>query len=164
MKDIFDLFNIINKEKIIFEEVNFKNNIDGIYYKDYDLDPIIGINNKIVSKHYKYKSILAEELGHHFTTVGDLTAECITYSDKIFRSKQELKAKRWAANYLITDYEFKEALLYPNNNINSLAEYFDVTEELIHIKIMNIKINDKTYIDFKNIFKNNYFKYDSCNI
>ena len=90
MKNINDIYNLIEEENIILEEVNFKqSNIEGIYFKVPGLSPTIGINKNIVTDTRKYISVLAEELGHHFTSIGDLSAECVTYTQKINKSKQE---------------------------------------------------------------------------
>lgn len=164
MKSINDVLNFIKREKIIVEEVSFKNRIDGIYFKEAGLSPIIGINKNLVHNKKKYLSVLAEELGHHFTTSRDLTAECVTYADKLIRNKEELKAKRWAANYLITDKEFASALWSKCKNIYEMAEYFNVSEEIIKIKIMNIEYNEILYSSLRSYLKSNFFKYDACNI
>lgn len=41
------------------------------------MNPIIGIHKKLLADTRKYISVLAEELGHHFTSSGNLTSECI---------------------------------------------------------------------------------------
>lgn len=164
MITINDLYKIIDKENIILEEVSFKNNIDGIYFKVLGLEPTIGINKKILSNSDKYLSTIAEELGHHFTTIGDLTVECFTYSDKLLRNKQEFKARRWAANFLISDEELQLALQYPFSNMASLCEHFNVTEEIIRMKILTLSFNDIKLKKFKEEFKIHDTQYDSCDI
>lgn len=164
MKTINDIYKIIDKEHIILEEVPFKNNFDGIYFKVPGLEPAIGINAKIVGNSKKYLSTLTEELGHHFTTIGDLTSECFTYSDKLIRSKKEFKARRWAANFLISDEELQLALQYPFTNISSLCDHFNVTEEIIQMKILTLSFDDIKLKNFKEEFKKHDIQYQSCNI
>lgn len=165
MRNINDIFNIITKENIIFEEVKFKNGIEGIYFKIPGLNPTIGIKDAIVNDNSKkYISVLAEELGHHFTTLGDLTAECFVYSDKIYRSKQERKARMWAANYLISDSEFVQALHTCKSTVEDMSEHFNVTEEIIKYKILSISLNELKYMQIRKNFKCMDIQYNSCAI
>lgn len=86
------------------------------------------------------------------------------YSDKILKDKNELKAKTWASNFLITDKEFVQAL---NNCIVSkyeMAEYFNVTEEIINYKISSIISNEDKYMNIRKNFMLKEIQYNSCNI
>ena len=164
MRTINDLYKIIDNENIILEEVNFKNNIEGIYFKVPELNPTIGINKSIVGNSKKYISVLAEELGHHFTTTGDLTAECITYSEKLMKNKEEFKARRWASDFLIVDCELQAALQYPVNNLDTLSDYFNVSIEILQMKILTLSYNEIKFKNFKEEFKSHDLQYQSCNI
>lgn len=94
MKILSKIYSLIEDENIELEEVYFKSsNIEGIYFKVSGMNPIIGINKELLTDTRKYISVLAEELGHHLTSSGDLTSECITYADKLNKSKQEKKAR-----------------------------------------------------------------------
>ncbi|NLK94696.1 MAG: ImmA/IrrE family metallo-endopeptidase [Clostridiales bacterium] len=161
MKNLNDIFKIINTEKIAIEEVEFKNNIDGIYLKIPDLDPIIGIRSSIVNDNKKYISTLAEELGHHFTSIGNLTSECFTYSNRIIRTKQEYKARKWAANFLINTDDIILALSNSITSINELSDYFSVSSELIEIKIKSLQ-QDKSSAILLNCIKDNEILYNQC--
>ncbi len=143
MKILSDIYSLIEDENIELEEFYFKSsNIEGIYFKVSGINPIIEIHKKLLADTRKYISVLAEELGHHFTSSGNLTSECITYSDKINRSKQENKARMWAANYLISDEEIIEALLHISGTLSGLALHFNVTEEIIKYKLLSIYLID----------------------
>jgi len=161
LKNLNDIFKIINTEKIAIEEVEFKNNIDGIYLKIPDLDPIIGIRSSIVNDNKKYISTLAEELGHHFTSIGNLTSECFTYSNRIIRTKQEYKARKWAANFLINTDDIILALSNSITSINELSDYFSVSSELIEIKIKSLQ-QDKSSAILLNCIKDNEILYNQC--
>ena len=86
----------------------------------------IAINKKLVTNKEK-KCILAEELGHYHKTVGNITDQ-----SKINNRKQEIIARRWgyekliSIDYLITCY--KKGI--PNKY--EIAEFFDVTEEFLN--------------------------------
>lgn len=165
MKNLTDIYNLIEKENIILDEINFKqNNIEGIYFKVPGLSPTIGINKNIVSDTRKYISILAEELGHHFTSIGDLSAECITYTQKINKSRQEKRARIWAANYLISDKEINGAILQNIGNIYDLAIHFNVTEEIIKYKLLSIYLKEDKYNNIKLSIKDKEVTYDCCNL
>lgn len=165
MKNIIDIYSLIEKENIILEEVNFKqSNIEGIYFKVPGLSPTIGIHKNIVSDTKKYISILAEELGHHFTSIGDLSAECITYTQKLNRSRQERRARMWAANYLISDEEINVAILQNICSIYALSIHFNVTAEIIKYKLLSIYLKEDKYNNIKISIRNKEVAYDCCNL
>ncbi|MDQ0149160.1 ImmA/IrrE family metallo-endopeptidase [Eubacterium multiforme] len=165
MKSLTDIYNLIEKENLILEEVNFKEpNIEGIYFKVPGLSPTIGIHKNIVHNTKKYISVLAEELGHHFTSIGDLTAECVTYAQKLNRSKQELRARRFAANYLISDDEIIGAILQNINTIYGLSSYFNVTEEIIKYKLLSIYLKEGKYTNSILAIMTKEVVYDCCNL
>ncbi|MBN1042548.1 ImmA/IrrE family metallo-endopeptidase [Clostridium botulinum] len=165
MKKLFNIFNIIEKENIILEEINLTSAIsDGIYIKLPHIPPTIGINKSIVNNSKKYISTLSEELGHHFTTVGNLVEESRSYSHKLIKNKKELKARLWAANFLISDKEFIQALNNCIISIHEMAEYFNVSEEIISYKIYSIILDEPKYISIRNEFKKREVPYNSCKI
>ncbi|MCI9591616.1 MAG: ImmA/IrrE family metallo-endopeptidase [Lachnospiraceae bacterium] len=69
---------------------------------------------------------LAEELGHHYTTVGNI----LDQSDSGNR-KQELKARTWAYNELVGLDGIVSAYKHGYNELPEMAEYLDVTEEFL---------------------------------
>lgn len=100
MKDIKEIYEIIEKENIIYEERNLSNlKSKGIYLKIHEIAPIIAIDNSIINNTSIYISILSEELGHHFTTYGNLLEPSKSYVDKLIKHKKENIAKKWAANF-----------------------------------------------------------------
>lgn len=85
MINLKDIFKIIYKEKIILEEIN-SSTLDGIYVKCPDVAPIIGVRAGLdTNNSKKYISILSEELGHYFTTYGNLTCTRKNYLEKLNR-------------------------------------------------------------------------------
>ncbi|MCX0376159.1 ImmA/IrrE family metallo-endopeptidase [Clostridium perfringens] len=165
MKSLSDIYSLIEDENIELEEVYFKSsNIEGIYFKVSGMNPIIGIHKKLLTDTRKYISVLAEELGHHFTSSGNLASECITYSDKINRSKQEKKARIWAANYLISDEEIIGALLHLSGTLNGLALHFNVTEEIIKYKLLSIYLKEDKFRISKSMIMEDEIIYNSCSV
>lgn len=113
MRKLNEIFKILERENIILEETNIQyNDTKGIYFNIPGIRPTIGITKSIVNDRCMYISILSEELGHHFTTSGDLTAKSTTYYERLEINKKELKAKLWAANFLISDEDFVQALYH----------------------------------------------------
>lgn len=165
MDKLNTIFNIIYKEKIMLEEFDFNNSgVKGIYYKESNLPTIIGIDKSIANNRILYKSVLSEELGHHFTSSGNLTKESNCYCDELFKVKKENLAKKWAANFLISDEEFINALNKCISTRFEMSDYFDVTDEILQYKISSI-VNDE--IKYKSIikdFKNKEVQYNACNV
>lgn len=70
--------------------------------------------------------VLAEELGHHYTTVGDIMDQTDTGN-----RKQELRARVWAYNRLIGLQGLIRAYEHRCANRYETAEYLGVTEEFL---------------------------------
>ena len=165
MKSLSDIYNLIEDENIELEEVYFKSyNIEGIYFKVSGMNPIIGIHKNLLADTRKYISVLAEELGHHFTSSGNLTSECITDSDKLNRSKQEKRARIWASNFLISDNEIIGAILQNINTIYGLSLHFNVTEEIVKYKLLSIYLKEDKFRISKLMIMEDEIIYNSCSV
>lgn len=127
------LLKMVDREGIDLIYTKFKPylNIQGIYYKDEGLPPIIGINDSITNDGILYTCVLAEELGHHFTTIGDLTAEYYSYSDRLVISKKETLAAKWATEFLLSVEELEQAQTQGFNSTYEVAESLGVTEDFL---------------------------------
>ncbi|HZJ76606.1 MAG TPA: ImmA/IrrE family metallo-endopeptidase [Oscillospiraceae bacterium] len=122
------LFDLAEKENIIVEYVDFSPTIQGIYYKADGCLPIIGINESIVSDKKLFTCVLAEELGHHFTSIGDSSAECYSLADRINLNKIELVALKWATEYLLPLDEIIDAVKKGIENMEKLSDFLGVTD------------------------------------
>ena len=159
-----DIFKLISREEIILEEIN-SSTLDGIYVKCPDTAPIIGVKAGLdTSNSKKYISTLCEELGHYFTTYGNLTCTRKTYLEKLNRDKKENSARSWAANFLISDRDFVNALNNCVVTYSDMAEYFNVTEEMVNIKVKSIVSDEDKYNYIKNNFKSKEIQYQACSI
>lgn len=101
----------------IIEEATFKSNSDGLINGD-----VIGINKKIRSNTER-ACVLAEELGHYHTSVGNI----LDLSDAKNR-KQELRASIWAYNSLIGLYGIISSYKAGCRSLHEMAVHLDVTE------------------------------------
>jgi Domain of unknown function (DUF955). len=124
------------KEGIDVEEFDFPPPLRGIYICQLDANAMaIGLDKNLDTIAEK-RSIMAEELGHHFTTVGQcISREFYNYSNRLQIDKAEYVALRWAANYLISDDDLLDALQEGLDDISSLAERFTVTPDIIKLRL-----------------------------
>lgn len=70
--------------------------------------------------------VLAEELGHHYTTVGNILDQADTGN-----RKQERRARLWAYDKLIGLHGIIDAFEHGCGNRYEIAEYLDVTESFL---------------------------------
>lgn len=80
------------------------------------------------------KCVLAEELGHYYTTVGDILDQT-----KEENRKQELRARIWAYNKLIGLRGIIDSCIHGCRSIHETAEYLDVTEEFLTEAVQHYK-------------------------
>lgn len=131
----FEMLKIAHEEGIKVEYWDFKPPLEGIYINSPGMPPIIGISKSLFESSPQFRCVLAEELGHHFTTVGDnLPQQCYHYRDRLTVSKAEYRALRWAAEYLIPKKQLQQTL-QSNNTLWDLAELFNVTEEMMEFRL-----------------------------
>lgn len=148
MGRIEDLHQLIENENIILDITeNLPENVDGIYLKSKDSFPIIGININIVQDKLKYSMVLAEELGHHFTSVGDSTVMFNSYRKRLQLDKSEITALKWATEYLLPIDKLKEAFLKMHyRQIDSITSELEVPHDflLARLKFLSHRFD---YID-----------------
>lgn len=100
-------------------DYNFQSDrIKGLY-----CDGMVAISNKIDTSVEK-ACVLAEEIGHYHTAVGDITDQ----SD-VENRKQELKGRLWAYNQQIGLIGLVNAYKQGCHSRHEAAEYLGVTEE-----------------------------------
>jgi len=102
---------------VLVEERYLQPRLKGLYG-----DNVIWINKRIQSPVEK-ACILAEELGHHHTTAGDILNQTT-----IANVKQEKLARRWAWEKLVTPEKLIEAYKEGCRTRFEIAEMLHVTE------------------------------------
>lgn len=70
--------------------------------------------------------VLAEELGHHHTTTGDILDQ-----NEIQNQKQERQARLWAFKKMVTIEKLISAFEVGCRNRYEIAEHIDVTEDFL---------------------------------
>ncbi len=108
---------------------------DGIYVIDYHFsspnikglyaDNTIAIN-KALSTQAERACILAEELGHHYTSAGNILDQ-----NDVANRKQEFRARVYGYNLLIGLRGIIQAYEAGCRNLYEIAEHLDVTEEYL---------------------------------
>ena len=120
-----------------YEELQDEACKDGIEIIDnhsFKSDRISGLycNNTIaLSKNLKNSTekacVLAEELGHHYTAVGEIIDQSSAEN-----RKQELRGRIWAYNNQVGLRGIIDAYLHNCQNLFETAEYLGVTEEFLN--------------------------------
>lgn len=130
------MLQLAEDEGIIVEYFDFTPPVRGIYCAGQDTPPVIGLDNSLIHDSPLLRCVLAEELGHHFTTVGSfMPRQCYNHSDRLHISKIEFKAMRWAVNYLMPDDDLLDAISSGLYEPWELAEHFNVIEEFARFRL-----------------------------
>ncbi|NLT94071.1 MAG: ImmA/IrrE family metallo-endopeptidase [Clostridia bacterium] len=113
---------LIEAEKECIEVVYLplKGKIKGLYY-----DKVIGLNKNLETTAEKC-CVLAEELGHYYTTAGNILDQ-----SKIENRKQERRARTLAYQKLVPLDKLVEAYKAGIRTKHELAEYLGVTERFL---------------------------------
>ncbi len=112
--------------------------IKGLY-----IDGVIGINSNLTSR-AEESCILAEELGHHYTSYGNI----LDQSDSVNR-KQELLARTWAYDKMIGLPGIISCFEHGCQNKYEMAEYLEVTEEFLDVTIERYRSKYGAYVCVK---------------
>ena len=105
------------EEEVVIEERNMRN--DGLY-----ADGFVWINGRLTSA--AKVCILAEEIGHHMTSVGDILDQ-----EDIDSYKQEHAARVWAYKKLLPIENIYCAAMQGYAEPWQMAEEFDLDEEFV---------------------------------
>lgn len=105
------------EEEVVIEERNMKN--DGLY-----ADGFVWINGRLTSA--AKTCVLAEEIGHHMTSIGDILDQ-----EDIDNCKQEHRARVWAYRKLLPLENIYAAAMQGYTEPWEMAEEFDLDEEFV---------------------------------
>lgn len=109
-------------------EKSMKFTIKGLYS-----DNVIWVNSRIPTSAEK-ACVLAEELGHHHTTVGDILNQKL-----LSNRKQEKRARNWAYEELVPLSAIVQAHKERICNRFELADHLGVTEDFLNAAINHYK-------------------------
>ena len=123
-------------ENIAVEYKRIKSAINGMYLHIPDCQPVIYLSLKLHSDYRLHRCVLAEELGHHFTSSGERTPKKHhSMQDRLSIDKCEYKALRWAANHMVPENDLLDVVSEGLFEIWELAEHFNVTEEMMRFRL-----------------------------
>jgi hypothetical protein len=124
------LFYLAQAEGIICRYVYLPVPFLGLYDARAGEPTLILLHETLKQKRCLLRCILAEELGHHFTSSGNLLA--FARSDKSFITlKQEKNAMWWAVQQLVPIKELISAVEDGLVLTHELADHFGVTERFM---------------------------------
>jgi len=130
------MLQLAEDEGIEVELFDFAPPVRGIYYVGEDAPPIIGLDSSLITDSPLLRCVLAEELGHHFTTSGCfMPRHFFNHSDRLHISKIEFKAMRWAVNHLMPENDLLDAIGSGLYEPWELAEHFNVTEDFAKFRL-----------------------------
>lgn len=126
---IDSLYHIIDTEKIRYHEKDLSSiNLKGLCFDDFIL------LDASIETAAERTCILAEEIGHYYMTTSNILDQTVLHNEK-----EELKARRWAADKLIDPIRFVEAFKIGVRNRWELSEFLGLTEEFIEESLLHLK-------------------------
>lgn len=122
------MFNALLRDALKVGVVTFERRMNGTT-KGLYADGVVWINKNLSTTAEKL-CILAEELGHHHTSTGDITDQRLAIN-----RKQELRARNWAYERLVPLSGIVEASLAGVKGRHEIAEFLEVTEDFLDAAI-----------------------------
>lgn len=101
--------------------------------------------HKQLSTQTEKACILAEELGHHYTSTGDI----LDQSDPAAR-KQEFHARLWGYNKMVGLHGIVSAYRNHCRNLSEMADYLDVTEPFLADCLESYRRKYGCYVELDN--------------
>jgi len=123
-----DLIRDSQNEKIDVIERPLKGNLKGLYYSN-----TIAVSSRLVTDAEK-SCILAEEIGHHYRTYGN-----ILNLENVRELKKEKIARNWAYEKLVSLNSLIEVFKLGIRSKHEIAEHLNVTEEFLEAAIKHYK-------------------------
>lgn len=127
------------KNGLKIKEKPLKHNLKGLYNNGRI------ILDKKLSNNQERKCILAEEIGHHYTTYGNIIDE-----NDISNKKQELFARKWAYKKLVGILDIINAFKIGVRNRYELAEYLNITEGFLQSALNYYEIKYENWYEIDN--------------
>jgi hypothetical protein len=135
-----EMIKLAEDNRVGIEYWNFEPPVEAIYYSVPGKRSIIGLSYTLLRNSAHLRTVFAEELGHHFTTVGqNVLKTFFHYTDKLLYSKEEYRAMKWAANYLMPETKIEHAIKKGLTETWQLKDYFCVDEEIVTFRLRMLK-------------------------
>lgn len=128
------LYTLIDQQGIAFDRYTFNDGVLGVYWRSSQLrHPVIVMNASLCPDTSLYRTVLAHELGHHFTASGN-TFHAFAHREHIVICRDEWRANAWAADFLIPTHLLMAANRSGLRLPHELAEHFQVMEWMVWCK------------------------------
>lgn len=108
----------------IIDDIQLPEHYKGLYVET-ENKKVILINSAVKDAAEK-RCVIAEELGHYYTSAGNILDQ-----RDIGNRKQEVRARSWAYEYLVPLAKIVQAYRDGVSGRHELAEYLNVTEEFL---------------------------------
>lgn len=166
MTKLESLYEIALYENIDIHFFNLKEiGLLGLNVSKENMPHMIFLDHSVKNDKNLHLYTLAHELGHYFTSIGD-SINSTNYMQKILNNKCENKADKWASEFLIKEDELIDALGNNIYSLHELAEYLDVSVEIVlkrleylSLQKQTLKISDTKHLILTNL-PNIYFYED----
>lgn len=130
------LIALAESENIAVDYLKLRRPIQGFYCRESGCQPVIGLSHALHSDHRLHRCVMAEELGHHFTSAGERIAKRHhSLQDRLTIDKIEYKALRWAAMHLVPEDDLLDVIGEGLFEVWELAEHFEVTENMMRFRM-----------------------------
>ena len=137
------LLRLAEREGVIVEYWDLKDPLEAIYWYEAGR-ATIGLSESLLNNRAHYRTVFAEELGHHFTTARDCFPDTyFHYRDRVNISREECRALKWAATHLISEDRLYLAFQKNVHEPWRLASYFGVDESLVVFRLRLLRIQSK---------------------
>ena len=127
-----------NDLNIIEMDLSGVKDLKGLYFNEN-----IAIEKSLTQK--EKACVLAEELGHHFTTSGNILDQT-----KVENIKQEQRARMWAYNKQIGLHGIITAYRRGCRSVHEMPDYLDVTEEFLQDALEAYRLKYGHYVNVDN--------------
>jgi len=112
---------------IVVEFHPFAEPLLGYYFAEAPLPPTVGLRSDLPANERLMRCVLAEELGHHFTSAGEHVAMPYrTYLGRVLLGRAEKRALAWAAEVLMPRETLGE-VMGQAHSVQEAAEAYWVT-------------------------------------
>jgi Zn-dependent peptidase ImmA (M78 family) len=131
-----ELLRLVAAEEIRVEYRDMIPPVEAFYFRRFGFPPTIFLDSRLPRNRRHFRCVLAEELGHHFTTAGNRLPQVhMHYRDRLTINKAEYRAQSWAARYLVPLDKLLELQKKEGSEVWMLAEEFDVTEDVMRFRM-----------------------------
>jgi Zn-dependent peptidase ImmA (M78 family) len=131
------MMHVAKRENINIRWWNFAPPILGLYWAPHNRQPVIGLDNSLRNQQRLLRCVMAEELGHHFTSSAECKENaCFNYENRLDVSMIEFKALAWAARYLVPLNQLYKTVRLGITDPPEIANIFDITEEMVYFRLI----------------------------